>query len=322
MAFGRALHTVGASAATRRIYCRWLERFLDFLGCDQYSGADPYLISDFLSHCEHVRQLGAASRRQALQALCAYYRLQLDFDPGPAVAAWREPLDRVPAAVPTPEAVARLLAALAQPWRLAAGLIYGSGLRPSECLALQLGQIDVARRRIVCPPVAGARCRRSVQVPQGLALPIERQLDMAARVGASATPGAGCWLFPDPDASGRHRSARSLQRAVAAAGRRACGLAVTPYDLRHACAVHLLAAGTDPVLVQACLGLRDRHAVCAYRRLLPAEGPQATSPFDRLPVPGEAAQEPCATSFLQSPRRPSGPAAKNQEPGRHDRPSQ
>ncbi len=285
-AFDRALRVAGASAPTRRAYGAWLKRFFGFIDRDQRTDPDPYLISDFLVHCQRERHLGGASRRQALQALCAYYRLLLNSDPGPALAAWREPGARVPTTALAPEAVARLLAAIDQPLRLVAELIYGSGLRPGECLALRTGQIDLSRRRIAD---VGARHQRTVQLPQGLKSAVERQLELAAEAGSATTARIRRWLFPDPVAPHRHRPPRALQRAVAGAGRRRLGLAVSPYDLRHACAVHLLAAGTDPALVQQWLGLRDRHAVCAYRELLPAEGPQAISPFDRLPTLENAA---------------------------------
>ena len=60
---------------------------------------------------------------------------------------------------------------------------------------------------------------------------------------------------------------------------------ITPHSLRHACAVHLLDAGTDGRTMQRRLGHRRLEPPARYLRIATTKVGATTSPLDRLPRP-------------------------------------
>ncbi len=125
-------------------------------------------------------------------------------------------------------------------------LLYASGLRASELLALAPGDLDPARRFV---RVRGkGNKERWVPFAEHTAHWLERWLEARARLPASA------FLFPN--ARGRPLTRQRLFQIVRDAARRA-GLpppAPSPHALRHAFATHLLARGADLRAVQMLLG--------------------------------------------------------------------
>lgn len=130
--------------------------------------------------------------------------------------------------------------------RLAMELLYGGGLRVSELVALNHGDIDrgsgVAR-------VQG-KGRKERMCPLGrTALEVLAQQDAAG--AGPAAPGEPVLTGAD----GRRLTVRAVQlmlkRYLALAG---LPLDLTPHKLRHSFATHLLNAGADLRLVQELLG--------------------------------------------------------------------
>jgi integrase/recombinase XerD len=91
------------------------------------------------------------------------------------------------------------------------------------------------------------------------------------------------WLFPSkqrPDEPLDNGTIRTLCRN---AGRRAgLPLAVHPHLFRHACATHMLDAGTDLRTIQVLLGHADIRTTARYLHVSLKRLHSATSPFDAL----------------------------------------
>lgn len=137
-------------------------------------------------------------------------------------------------------------------------LIYGSGLRLSELVGLRLGDLDWPgttlrvlgkgnRERVV--PFSG-------EAPLALAASLEDRLTrqtldalIEGRLGGTAVR---LPVFVRRD--GAPISPRSVQRLVARTTRDAGGGHLSPHDLRHAFATHLLDRGADLRGVQELLG--------------------------------------------------------------------
>ena len=142
-------------------------------------------------------------------------------------------------------------------------LLYASGLRASECLALRVR--DVNRGAGYLHAMGKGRKERLVPIgAEALAW-----LDRYLAVGRPALLGPGRespLIFVNP--RGRALSRQSLWQLVLRAARRA-GLRqrVSPHTLRHCFASHLLEGGADLRAVQAMLGHADIATTQIYTHL-------------------------------------------------------
>lgn len=136
-------------------------------------------------------------------------------------------------------------------------LAYASGLRLSELIGLNRGDVD-SRSGLLRVRGKG---RRERVVPAGdTAL---RALDRFLGAGGRATGRADEPVFLGP--RGSRLSGRTVQRVV---GRRlaevAGGIGVTPHALRHSFASHLLDRGADLRAIQELLGHRSLGTTQIY----------------------------------------------------------
>ncbi len=279
-------------------------------------------IEAFLSHLAVKEKVAAATQNQALNALLFLYRHVLDTPidfPLTSVRARRR--KRVPTVL-SKEEVQRLLPCIEPPYRLMAKLLYGSGLRVSECVRLRVKDVDFGQRHLAVRDGKGAKDRITL-LPEA-AIPalkehlqrtrLIHQRDIRQGVGSVYLPyalarkypqAARQWIwqyvFPSPKLSidprsgltrRHHLSTSALQKAV----RRAAALVniekrVTCHTLRHSFATHLLEAGHDIRTVQDLLGHKDVKTTMIYTHVL-NRGPFAVrSPLDTYVLPDDSVSE-------------------------------
>ena len=195
-----------------------------------------------------------------------------------------------------------------------AELMYGAGLRVSECVRLRVKDVDFGNRYIVIRGGKGDKDRLT-PLPDRLVAAIKDQLALCnARWEADQKMGlAGVfmpealsvkyanagkewgwfWLFPaealsvDPWTNlerRHHLDASGVQKLVKRAALRA-GLTkpVTPHTFRHSFATHLLESGSDIRMVQDLLGHSDVSTTMIYTHVLNRPGLPVRSPLDCLP---------------------------------------
>jgi len=195
--------------------------------------------------------------------------------------------------------------------KLMASLLYGSGLRLSECLTLRVQDLDFDGGQITVFNGKGNKDRVTM-LPEGLREPLRAHLqriramhaaDLADGCGRVQIPealqrkypGAAVdwrwqWVFPqrhrwkDPATGeqGRHHIDDSvLQRAVKDAVSQA-GITkrVGCHTFRHSFATHLLAAGYDIRTIQELLGHKSVTTTMIYTHVLNKGGLGVTSPLD------------------------------------------
>lgn len=196
--------------------------------------------------------------------------------------------------------------------RLCMLLMYGSGLRVSECVSLRVKDVDLERREIIVRHGKGDKDRRTPLAKaciSGLERALrdgrlrharERHIGVAS-AGLSASllrkyPGADHewrwqYVFASKrtivDAGGvtrRHHVQestvqRAMQAAVEAAG---IDKRVTCHTLRHSFATHLLEAGSDIRTIQVLLGHEDLETTMKYTHVLNRGGFGVQSPADDL----------------------------------------
>lgn len=257
-------------------------------------------------------RVSASTQNQALSALLFLYKAVLRLELGGIEQA---PRARTPHHVPVVLSVAdvrRVLQALSGVPRLAASLLYGSGLRLQECLELRVKDIDFERREITVRRGKGQKDRR-VMLPdavretlQGHLLLVKRQHDedLALGLGRVVLPDALDRKFPSAPTEWRwqfvfpagricrdptfgppsrfHLHESLIQKSVAVAARQA-GLTarVSCHTFRHSFATHLLESGYDIRTVQELLGHADVTTTMIYTHVLNRGALGVKSPMDR-----------------------------------------
>jgi integrase/recombinase XerD len=142
-------------------------------------------------------------------------------------------------------------------------LLYASGLRASECLALRVSDVNRSAGYVQC--MGKGRKERLVPIGAEALAWLERYLGVArpALLGAGRESPL---LFVNP--RGRALSRQALWQLVLRAARRAgVRQRVSPHTLRHCFASHLLEGGADLRAVQTMLGHADIATTQIYTHL-------------------------------------------------------
>jgi len=271
----------GASPHTVAAYRRDVTRVLDLAGGAGKPVAPERWTRDLLERALrdfHARRLSAASTARALAAcrtfssFCARRGVTSD-DPARTLPSPKLPkrLPRTLNANELGDALDRMTGGSLVDARDAAllELAYGSGLRLSELVGLNHGDLD---RGASLMRVRGkGRRERLVPVGRRALAALDRYVGFrkvdTARGGSTMRPipatVAAEALFVGP--SGRRLSGRTVQRAVRLRlAEVAGGLGVTPHALRHSFASHLLDGGADLRAIQELLGHRSLASTQVY----------------------------------------------------------
>ena len=312
----RALRARHYSRRTEQAYCLWVRRYIRYHGLRHPADMAEPEINAFVTHLAVAEHVSASTQSQALSAILFLYRHVLHREVGvleELVRARKQP--RLPVVL-SREEVLSVLRELdrddRQCW-LIASLLYGAGLRLTECLRLRVLDLDLARGELIVRSGKGGK-DRATTLPQALVPDLREQLrrarllherDLADGWGARRTPrGPGAqvparprewrwqWVFPQQrrwtDArtghQGRHHVHPSIvQRAVKDAVRRAgIDKHATCHTLRHSFATHLLESGYDIRTIQELLGHKDVGTTMIYTHVLQRGGQGVRSPLDSL----------------------------------------
>lgn len=308
----RKLAEARYSARTRRAYAGWIRRYILFHGRRHPMDLDVEDVRAFLSHLAVVRRVSASTQNQAMAALLFLYGRVLRRPLSRMHGVERARVTRRVPVVLTPAEVRAVLQRLRNPDRLVVALLYGSGMRINECVALRAKDVDCERREIVVRGGKGDRDRR-VPLAEATIPDVQRALRAAheawrhdRRTGARTTGLAGglarklpsadsswswYYLFPAArtflDEAGvlrrHHLHATQVQRSVPRAAR-AAGITkrVTCHVFRHSFATHLLEAGTDIRTIQELLGHRSLQTTMIYTHVLNRGALGVRSPADSL----------------------------------------
>jgi len=172
------------------------------------------------------------------------------------------------------EEVSRFLQAIPPlKYRVLLTTLYATGLRASEALHLQVGDIDSRRKTIRVRQGKGHKDRYIMLSPKLLVL--------LRRYWKAFHPAT--WLFFGASLD-RPLSIECLQKAVQRA-RQASGLTkrITAHTLRHSFATHLLESGTNIRIIQVLLGHNSLRTTARYTHVTTAALASTLSPLDSLP---------------------------------------
>lgn len=301
------------SPRTRDAYISWLERFFRYHRALRPEALNEGHINSFLTALAVDIEVSSSTQNQALAAILFFYRYVLERDIaslGDVIRA-KKPL-HLPVVL-SREEIRLVLLHLKDEKLLAARLMYGTGLRLSECLSLRVQDVDFSRNEILVRNGKGAKDRVTM-LPDALKAPLVahldsvkalHQADIAEGFGRVPLPGSLArkfvsasvdwswqWVFPQErrwkDAStgdqGRfHMDESSMQRAVHEAVIKANVMKrASCHTFRHSFATHLLENGYDIRTVQELLGHSDVKTTMIYTHVL-NKGPSGVrSPLDNL----------------------------------------
>ncbi len=302
----------GYALRTEKTYLDWIRRYIRFTDCrhPEETGADE--VRAFLTWLAAERKTTVNTQKVALNALVYLYRKYFGRELGDLGFTLATRQRSLPTVLSVKE-VSRILAQLDGRNRLIIQLLYGSGLRISECLRLRVKDLDLERMSLTVVDGKGRKDRQTL-LAGSLREPLLRQIDKAeivqARdnaldVGCSLPtalarkyPGAfrsagWAFLFPAHNLCAhpvdgtlcRHHLHDSVVRKFLAIAVRQAGLdrkKISTHTFRHSFATHLLDSGTDIRTVQELLGHNDLSTTQIYTHVLGRHYAGTASPVDRL----------------------------------------
>ena len=262
-----------ASAHTLRAYGNELKRFAEYLGPDgRWKEIDHVTIRGFLSHL-HGYGLSKVSVARGLAALRSMYKWLaregiVQQNPAKLVASPRLP-KKLPR-VPTMEEINGLLntempetAAFPERDRAIFELLYGCGLRNSELVGTELGDIEEANGVIL---IRGKGKKQRYVPLEGAAADALTAYREARQGVLNATRKNTRRLFINQ--RGGPLTTRSVRRIVKKiAVSRGLPPDLHPHTLRHAFGTHMLTEGADLRAIQELLGHERLSTTQKYTQL-------------------------------------------------------
>lgn len=285
------------SKKTLSTYVMWVKRFGVHAGHRPVAEITDEVAKDFLTDLAVKNNVVASTQNQAFNALLFLFRhiLKREYELGDSVV--RAKTSKYIPTVLTRAEVDAILDHLDYPFDLIVSMLYGCGLRLSECLGLRVGDLDFEESLVVVHDGKGKK-DRSVPMPKKLRRELKRQLarvskqlerdlelpdfggafmpDSLSRRRAKSEakelrwqwvfPAKELTLVPDEGCYRRYHNYKQLlgQQIRGTAKKAKVTKRVTAHTFRHSFASHLLAANVDLRTIQELLGHSDIKTTMIY----------------------------------------------------------
>lgn len=306
----RKMHASNYSDRSIKAYLGWIFRYIKFHKNQHPRDLNREHIELFLSHLAVDRCCSVGTQKQALNALAYLYNKFLMQPMGQLTIKRASKPKRLPVVLSRNEVTA-LLDNLDGVYKLAATLMYGSGLRLMECLRLRIQDVDFERREIMVRGGKGDKDRMTI-LPASTVKLLQRQIakagdfyqiDLAAGKANVWLPNALSkkyknapkewgwqWLFPangycadyhTGEIRRHHIHSKTVQRRIKQAANSAGIIKrATCHTLRHCFATHLLEDGADITAIQELLGHSEISTTMIYTHVACAAAHRISSPAD------------------------------------------
>lgn len=299
------------SYKTELAYKHWIKQYILYNKKIHPNGLGKKEFNGFLTYLAKDRNVSASTQNLARNAVLFLYKYVLEKnigDPNDYVIAKRS--RNVPT-VFSQEEVKKVLARLEGTKALIGKLLYGTGMRISECLRLRVKDVDFDQNLIVIHDGKGEQDRVTM-LPASLRVFLKQQIEKVNYIHeqdqknglpgvyipysiSKKYPNSGkelrwYFVFPSPSLSKdpvsgiirrHHLHESNIQRAVKKAIKKA-GIQKQAgcHTFRHSFATHLLENGYDIRSVQELLGHKDVRTTMIYTHVM-QKGPLAVkSPLD------------------------------------------
>ncbi|MBN1355998.1 integron integrase [bacterium] len=301
------------SRKTEQTYLGWIKKYILFHDKRHPSEMGEKEINKYLTYLALKVKVSASTQTQALSAILFLYRHVLKQEIGNIGDIIRARKSRRLPVVMTKEEVKQVIINLSGEIWIIVSLMYGAGLRLTECLRLRVQDIDFSGNQIMIRSGKGDKDRltmllenlkeplmdhlkkvrqlhqKDIQDGWGdVSLPhsLSRKYPNASRdwQWQYVFPQEHRWTNKQTKEQGRHHIDESIvQKAVRSAVFRS-GITkhATCHTFRHSFATHLLASGYDIRTVQELLGHKDVKTTMVYTHVLNRGGRGVQSPLDAL----------------------------------------
>jgi integrase/recombinase XerD len=247
-----------------RLICRTLQKPPEEIRQDD--------VTEFLALMEKEKKYSASALNLAISAIKFFFKFVLKKDD---LAEKHRPRHdgRLPMIL-SKEEISKILSLEKNPkHRLLLMLVYSSGLRVSEVVALKKEHIDLSRKVILIRLGKGRKDRSTLLSEKAANYIVEYykyfNIDK--------------WIFPGQPAE-KHLSIRSAQNIFDKAVRRAAiPKEISIHTLRHTFATHLLESGTDIRYIQSLLGHSSLRTTELYTHVARRNVLNIKSPLDTIP---------------------------------------
>lgn len=299
------------SFRTEKSYIQWIKRFIIFNDKThpEFLGANE--IREFLSDLVKSKNVSESTQKQALNAISFLYKKVLNIEIGD-IGKIEKPkkYKKLPVVFSHSEAIS-VISNLTKENKLIASLLYGSGLRLSECLSLRIKDVDFANFQIIVRDGKGKKDRITL-LPESLIPELKLQINKTIILHKqdlldgngyvrlpnalslkypSAEKSAGWqYVFPSPaltkdERSGKfvrhHLNESVIQKAVKISINNAGILKQAGcHTLRHSFATNLLQNGYDIRTIQELLGHKSVKTTMIYTHVINKGGFGVRSPLD------------------------------------------
>lgn len=308
----QSLRMRGYSMRTEKTYSYWVADFIRFHGMQHPSNMGPDQVVAYLSFLANNRNVAINTQKSALNALAYLYNQFLERPLGDIGFTYANRPRRLPVVINRSEA-SSILDALGPRDRLIFSLLYGSGLRITECLRLRVKDINFDQGSLNVIDGKGNKDRQTI-LSQKLFSALNTHIDASIElqrddnkqgIGPSLPYSLGrklpnayrqpAWMFIFPSTTickhpmtgiyCRHHLHDSVPRKALKAAVTAAGLnckRITCHTFRHSFATELLRSGRDIRTVQELLGHSDVSTTQIYTHVLGQHFAGTTSPIDLL----------------------------------------
>ena len=301
------------SYETEKTYLSWVQKYIEFNGHKHPAKLNHLHIEAYLNYLVNRRKVALATQKQAFNSIMFTYNqfLKIKLEAIDSVNKSKKP-KKLPVVLSVDE-VKFVFAQLSGIHLLIAKLLYGTGLRISECMSLRLKDIDFGRNEIFVFRGKGAK-DRYVPLPKSLIPDLRKQiayvenlyledvdkgygviLPESLKLKAKSYQFDIGWYFLfsspmltedvySPGVIGRfHLHESVVQKVLRTAGKDAGIMKnVYPHILRHSFASHSLQNGTDIRTVQLLLGHSSVETTQIYLHIADLTISKTPSPLDSL----------------------------------------
>jgi integron integrase len=306
------IRTKHYSYRTEQTYVEWIKRFIFFHNKRHPKNMGAEEVQAYITYLANERHLAASTQNQALSAIVFLYKYVLQQEmlvPSDIIRPSRS--KHLPRVLSHDEAMLVISKMRGTP-KLITQLLYGSGLRISECMRLRVKDLDFPNYQIFVHDGKGENDRSTI-LPDSLVEGLKSQIEVSRIVhnrdlkegfGEVSLPYALAkkypqapkefiwqYVFPSTNRSidpiskrtKRHHLdvtvvQKAVRRAVLAAG---LTKSISPHTFRHSFATELLQNGYDIRTVQELLGHKDVKTTMIYTHVLQRGAGAVKSPIDR-----------------------------------------
>ena len=299
------------SPRTIKTYSNWIKRFIIYNNKIHPLNLGEKQVSQFLTFLAVDRKVSPSTQNQALQSILFLYS-QILKKPVGWISEYQRPrrASHIPAVFSRSEVKLILENVTGIQW-LILSLLYGAGLRLSECLRLRINDIDFDYKQIIIHDGKGHKDRVSL-LPERLISHLKTQIeivhaihdgDLKQGLGATVLPYALVRKYKNiarefkwqyvfiaksllwDEENQMHRryhihgtsAQKMFKRALRKAGITKHG---STHTLRHSFATHLLEDGYDIRTIQELLGHKSIKTTMLYTHVMNKGGLGVRSPLD------------------------------------------